>query len=135
MDVTNFVAKHGKYPNWGNVTLADQKAETGVLGTKAKYDSYVEFLEDWDAALEEDNDRDPDKCNIWDTANVGYGPDEIILCGHSSTKFVTYESYDAESDKWYNVQQKVCAFHAEQIMTDTGNSDDMRNVHVQDKLH
>lgn len=127
MDVTEFFAKNGRYPNWDNLTIADKKSHS----TKADYEVYVDFLEEWDEALKEDRLRNPDTCYWSDTANVGYGPDEVMTCGDKATFLVTYEVYIPETDVWEPVTTNSCPSHVHLIEDDTArvsnNSDMLRN--------
>ena len=114
MDVTDFFANKGKYPRWGNLAIVDKMH----LGNKEEYERIVDLMEDWDDALEEDMDRNTDMCISSDNVNVGFGPDEVMTCRKKTTHNVTYESYDPESDTWYNVSVHVCTFHADQVKAD-----------------
>jgi hypothetical protein len=112
---------------WGNLDIADSMS----FGNKEDYERFVDMLESWDEALEEDKDRNPDICDWSDTANVGYGPDEIMKCGHKAIYLVTFDSYTPETDTWDNIRLDMCGFHAGSIKSDIYGSSDkdamMRN--------
>jgi hypothetical protein len=125
------------HATWGNIRLADERAALGHFATKEAFETYVMFLEDWDEAREEDKDRNPDICDYQDIANVGYGPDEVMRCGHKATHLVTFDSFSPETDEWDHIRLNVCTFHARRIASEShpaGKDDMTRNWYIAAKM-